>query len=75
MEQSSLLRHRLIGVVGLKELRKSIEDAKNGQLVAERKRTTMSDSATIAPNKDVVVTLSGDDSSSSSEDETAGLMD
>lgn len=69
-------RRRLIGVVGLRELRKSIEDAKNGQLLAEKKRETTTEAAPIAPapNKDVVVTLSGDDSSTTSEDETAGLM-
>ena len=69
-----MFRHRLIGVVGLKELRKSIEDAKNGQLVAEQKRATTTEAALIAVNKDVVVTMSGDDSSCTSEDETAGLM-
>ena len=64
----------MIGVVGLKELRKSIEDASYGQLVAEQKQATLSEAALDTPIKDVVVTLSGDDSSSSSEDETIGLM-
>ena len=63
---------RLTGVVGLRELRKSIEDAKDGQLVTEQKREDVT--APIAPNEDVVVTLSGDDCSTTSEDETCALM-
>ena len=65
---------RLTGVVGLRELRKSIEDAKDGQLVAEQKREDVAATAPIAPNEDVVVTLSGDDCSTTSEDETCALM-
>ena len=66
---------RLTGVVGLRELRKSIEDAKDGQLVAEQKREDVAAAtAPIAPNEDVVVTLSGDDCSTTSEDETCALM-
>ena len=65
---------RLTGVVGLRELRKSIEDAKDGQLVAEQKREDLAATAPIAPNEDVVVTLSGDDCSTTSEDETCALM-
>ena len=65
---------RLTGVVGLRELRKSIEDAKDGQLVAEQKREDVAATAPIAANEDVVVTLSGDDCSTTSEDETCALM-
>ena len=61
-------------MVGLRELRKSIEDAKDGQLVAEEKREAAAVAASNAPNKDVVVTLSGYDSSTTSEDETCSLM-
>ena len=65
---------RLTGVVGLRELRKSIEDAKDGQLVTEQKREDVAATAPIAANEDVVVTLSGDDCSTTSEDETFALM-
>ena len=65
---------RLTGVVGLRELRKSIEDAKDGQLVTEQKREDVAATAPIAANEDVVVTLSGDDCSTTSEDETCALM-
>ena len=63
---------RLIGVVGLKELRKSIEDAKHGQLVAEQERE--STPAVTASKDAVAVTLSGDEDSGTSDDETAVLM-
>ena len=44
------------------------------QVAGLKKRATTTEAALIAVNKDVVVTMSGDDSSCTSEDETAGLM-